>query len=199
MTSVFEDSGRTNPAQPQPLVPRAATQGDPASDEDGPGVDFSFMLQLGASLGSMAESMQADRDRRDSFAPPGDEQLNADGLVPSSGVLILDLGSVPQGRVWQVRRVVTGGPQATDTPDGAAFVYRQGARPTDLNTTNVVDSFPSFSTGSQGSTYGTHQLFLRGGEHLYIVTSGATEGDQWVASAQVEDWEDSSFQSTFAE
>lgn len=197
MTSVFEDGGRGNPAAPVALTPNAAS--GPADDSDGSGIDLSFFVSLGASLGSMADSMQAERDRHDRFAPPGDEQLNADGLVPESGVLVLDLGSVPQGRVWQVRRIITGGPQATDTPSGSAFIYRQGAPPHDLNTSNVVDSFPSFSTGAQGSTYGTHQLFLRGGEHLYVVTSGATEGDQWVASCQVEDWEDNSFQSTFAE
>jgi hypothetical protein len=198
VTSVFGDAGRTDPVAPVALTPRAAADGD-ADDGSGPSVDASFFLSLGASLGTMADAMQADRNRRDSFEPPTDEQIFAQGTVPASGILVMDLGSVPLGRVWQVRRLVSGGPQATDTPTGSAFVFRQGAPPSDLNTSNVVDSFPSFTNGCQGNTYGTHQLFLRGGEHLFVVTSGATEGDRWVASGQVEDWEDSSFQSTFAE
>jgi hypothetical protein len=98
-----------------------------------------------------------------------------------------------------VRRIVVGGSQATATPAGAAFAFRQGAPPADLNTSNVVDSWPSFSTGCQGSTYGTHQLFLRASEHLYVVTSGAASGAVWVASAQVEDWSEVNFRSTYAE
>jgi hypothetical protein len=198
VTSVFDDLGdvgRGAPAAPvhQPAAPV------PAGAQGVPGLDLSVFVSLGAQIGTLAEGLDADRKRRDSIEPPGDEPLFAAGTVPASGILVMDLGSVPLGRVWQVRRIVIGGPQATATPAGVAFAFRQGAPPVDLNTSNVVDSWPSFSTGAQGSTYGTHQLFLLASEHLWVVTNGATPGDRWVASAQVEDWSESGFQSTFAE
>jgi hypothetical protein len=192
MTSVFDDLGRAAPHAPIGQV--AAAGGD-----GGGGLDLSFFISLGATFGNLADEMAADRERRASMEPPGDEPLFAQGTVPASGILVMDLGSVPLGRVWQVRRIVIGGPQANDTPSGSAFAFRQGAPPSDLNTSNMVDSWPSFTTGAQGSTYGTHQLFLKGGEHLFVVTSGASSGVRWVCSAQVEDWSEANFRSTFAE
>ena len=124
-------------------------------------------------------------------------EIGAGGTVPASGPLVIDLGATPQGRVWQVRRVVMGGPKATDTPAGSAFLYAQGAPPSDLNTSNLVDSFPSFTSGAQGSTYGTHQLWLPPGEHLWVVVSGGDEGDRWVASARIEDYDQAAFAESF--
>lgn len=196
MSSVWDrvdDIGRMDPVAP---LPRAAA---PGSEGSAGGLDLSFFVTLGATLGTLADGLAADRDRRAAMEMPGDEPLFAQGTVPVSGILIMDLGSVPLGRVWQVRRIVIGGPQANDALTGVAFAFRQGAPPADLNTSNVVDSWTSFATGAQGSTYGTHQLFLRASEHLFVVTSGATSGVRWVASAQVEDWAEATFQSTFAE
>lgn len=198
MSSAFDqlgDAGRGAPVAPARGVAAPGGGGAPGAG----GLDLSVFVSLGATLGSLADGLEADRQRRESMTPPGDEVLLANGTVPASGILIMDLGSVPQSRVWQVRRIVMGGPQATDTPAGVAFAFRQGAPPADLNTSNVVDSWTSFATGAQGSTYGTHQLFLRASEHLFVVTSGATPGDAWVAQAQVEDWEAELYRSTFSE
>ncbi len=200
MTSVFDDLGdvgRAPPAAPVTWAPPAAA---PGSSSDGTGgLDLSVFVSLGARLGTLADELTADRARRESMEPPGDEPLFAQGAVPASGILVMDLGSVPLGRVWQVRRIVIGGPQANATPAGVAFAFRQGAPPADLNTSNVVDSWPSFSTGAQGSTYGTHQLFLRASEHLFVVVTAATPTDWWVASAQVEDWSEANFSASFVE
>ncbi len=196
MTSVFDDLGDRGRAAPAVPFPHIAV---PGSEDNGGGLDLSVFVSLGATLGTLADGLAADRHHRESMEPPGDEPLFAQGVVPSSGILVMDLGSVPLGRVWQVRRIVIGGPQAIDTPAGVAFAFRQGAPPSDLNTSNVVDSWPSFSDGAQGSTYGTHQLWLLASEHLYVVTSGATNGDRWVASAQVEDWSEATFRSSFSE
>lgn len=201
MTSVFDptESAWDDRGRGAPFVPTSEVAAFGSDGTSGGGLDLSVFVSLGAQLGTLADGLAADRDRRNSMEPPGDEPLFAQGTVPSSGVLVMDLGSVPLGRVWQVRRIVIGGPQATDTPTGVAFAFRQGAPPADLNTSNVVDSWPSFSTGAQGSTYGTHQLFLRASEHLYVVTSGAVSGVCWVASAQVEDWAEDAFASSFSE
>jgi hypothetical protein len=194
MTSIF-DSMRADPATPVVLSPLAAADGIPDDGDGGGGLDASFFLSLGASLGTLTEGLQADRDRRDSMRPPGNEQLFKSGTVPSSGLLLLDLGSVPQGRVWQVRRLVVGGVKVTTTAAGAAYAFAQGAPP-DLGLTDCVDIF---LTLPMGNTYGTHQLFLLASEHLWVAFSGASSGQQYAASARVEDWDDAAFRSTFAE
>jgi hypothetical protein len=198
MTSVFDSLGDAGRARPHAPVGQVAAPG--TSDDAGSGgLDLSVFVSLGAQIGRLASGMDAERERRASMEPPGDPVAQATGVVNGSEPLVLDLGSVPLGRVWQVRRIISGGPQATDTPAGSVFAFRQGAPPSDLNTSNVVDSWPSFSTGAQGSTYGTHQLFLRASEHLFLVVTGGDDGASWVAAAQIEDWSEATFQSTYAE
>jgi hypothetical protein len=193
VTSVF-DTGRGDPSTPVVLSPLAA-QGSP--DEGSPGgLDLSFFLSLGASLGNLADGMESDRRRRDSQLPPSDEQLFASGAASAAGTLTLDLGSVPLGRVWQIRRLIVGGVTVTTTAAGTAYAFAQGAPPADLNLTNCVDIFSSLP---QGNTYGTHQLFLTATMHLWIVFASATSGQQYAAAAFVEDWEDSTFRSTYSE
>jgi hypothetical protein len=194
MTSVFTDMHREDPAAPVALSPRAAV-GGPDSDGGG-GIGVDFWLQLGATLGTLAEAAQAERDHRESQLPPSNEVVFAAGTFPASGNLILDLGSVPLGRVWQVRRIIVGGVSVLTAAAGQAFVFAQGAAPVDLNITNCVDIF---LTLPRGDTYGTHQLFLVATEHLFVVVNGGTPGQQYAAASRIEDWHFGSFTSSFAE
>jgi len=196
VTNIF-DAGRADPMVPVPLTPLAAVDGDADDGSDDPGVGLDFFISLGASLGSLTDAIQSDRaDRAKRNKAPGDEPLFKSGTVPSSGVLHLDLGSVPQGRVWQVRRLIVGGATVTTAAAGSAYAFAQGARPLDLVLTNCVDIF---LTLPQGDTFGTHQLFLLPGEHLWVVFSGATGGQQYTASARVEDWDADTYNSTYVE
>lgn len=200
MTNIF-DGLRADPLVPLPLIPAAATDGGPdddgTDDGSGPGLNLDFFVQLGASIGSLADGLQSDRDDRKSRQKaPGNEQLFKAGVAPTSGVLYLDLGSVPQGHVWQVRRLIVGGVTVTTTAAGNAYAFAQGARPLDLALTDCVDVFLGLP---RGDTFGTHQLYLTMGEHLWVVFVGATSGQQYAASARVEDWEESAYYSTFSE
>jgi hypothetical protein len=195
VTSVFGDSGRTAPSAPVALTPRAAANGD-SGEDSGHGLGIDLLLSLNATLGAFADGMDSDRRRRDSLLPPSNEQLFASGIASAAGTLTLDLGSVPLGRVWQIRRLIVGGVAVTTSAAGAAYAFAQGAPPTDLNLTNCVDIFSSLP---QGNTYGTHQLFLTPTMHLWIVFSSATAAQQYAAAAFVEDWEDSTFRSTYSE
>lgn len=192
MSNAFTDSQRHDPAGPVTLSPRAADKGGPDSGGGGIGVDF--FLQLGATLGSLAESMQAERDHREENKPPSNEVVFAAGVFPATGNLILDLGSVPLGRVWQVRRLIVGGVTVTTAAAGQAYAFAQGAAPSDLNLTNCVDIF---ATLPRGNTYGTHQLFLVATEHLFVVVTGGTAGQQYAAASRIEDWHFGSFSSSY--
>jgi len=198
MTSVFDDHHRADPSGPVTQVPVGATRGGTAEHGDGAGgPGLSVFAEIGVTLGTLADGLAADRHRRDSMHPPGNEQLFQSGTVETEpGNLILDLGSVPLGRVWQVRRLVVGGTTVTTTATGSAYAFAQGAPPTDLALTDCVDIF---LTLPQGNTYGTHQLFLLPSEHLWVAFVGATDEQQYAASARIEDWDDAAFRSTFAE
>lgn len=193
MSNIFTDEHRYDPRAPVALSPRAADEGGPDSNNGGIGVDF--FLQLGATLGSLAENAQAERHHRESRLPPSNEVVFAAAPFPASGNLILDLGSVPLGRVWQVRRLIVGGIAVTTTAAGQAYVFAQGAAPTDLNLTNCVDIF---LTLPRGNTYGTHQLFMVATEHLFVVVTGGTPGQQYAAASRVEDWHYGAFSRSYS-
>ena len=194
MTNIFTDQHRDDPDAPVALTPRAAGEGGPDSAGGGVGVDF--FLQLGATLGDLAESMQAERhDRETRNLPPSNEVLFRAGVFPATGNLTLDLGSVPLGRVWQVRRLIVGGVTVATAATGSAYAFAQGAAPSDLNLTNCVDIF---TTLPKGNTYGTHQLFLVATEHLFVVVVGGTPGQQYAAASRVEDWHYGAFTRSYS-
>lgn len=193
MSNIFTDEHRHDPASPVALTPQAADRGGP--DSGGGGLSVDFFLDLGATLGSMAETMKADRDERESHLPPSNEVLFKAGTFPAAGNLVLDLGSVPLGRVWQVRRLIVGGVTVTTTATGEAFAFAQGAAPADLNLTNCVDIFPTLPAVSR---YGTHQLFLIATEHLFVVVTAGTVGQQYAAASRVEDWHYGAFSQSYS-
>lgn len=179
MSSVWEDTAAA------PLIGAEAA----AEVDLGP---LAIFFDIAAGIKKLGDEAEAERRRKESLIP-GETQAVDQGLYPSAGNLVLDLGSAPPGRVWQVRRLTIGGVLATSTPTGSAFAYVRGQPPSDLSTIGVVDSWPSFSNGAQGSTYGTHQLWIPAAAHLFIVITGGTPGQQWVAEAQIEDIKASGF------
>lgn len=155
-----------------------------ASHEDGV---LGIFAEISASLGTLAGHAKAEQDRRDRQAQryPRDASLYGVGTAPSSGFLTIDLGGVPQGHVWEVRRGIIGGLLVTTTAAGTGYFYACGAPP---SAGQLVDCVDIFSSLPMGDTWGTHQLFLVGGEHLWAVVHGGTDGQQYAASARVEDW-----------
>lgn len=175
-------------------------------DPDGPagapgpsGLALRVFGDLAISLGSVAAEAKRRNDLLDRRinSIPGDAQLIKGGVVDSGGDnLILDLGSVPLGHVWQIRRLVAGGVDITTVAAGKAYAFAQGAPPSDANTANCVEIFSSLPNVDH---YGTHELFLLGGEHFFVVIVGGTPNQQYVASAKIEEWAEDVFHSVFNE
>jgi len=191
MTNIFTDTQRAAVEHPSALTPRAAQEGGPDADAGDGGAGVDFFINLGIQIGNLANAIQADRDERESRIPPTSEPAFTAGVVNDNGdPLILDLGSVPLGRIWQVRRTIVGGPDVTQAVDGSAYWFRQGTAPTDFNVTNCVDIFSDLP---RGNTYGAQELFMIATEHLWAVVVGGDAGQQYIASAFVEDWDYSMF------
>jgi hypothetical protein len=193
VTSVFDQ--QTAPAAaPVTMTPEAAAKGGP--DSTG-AKSLDVLLSIGASIGTLADTLTQDRaDRAARERPPGDNQIFKAGIAPSSGNLILDLGGVPLGQVWQVRRLIIGGVDVTTTAAGKAYTFSQGGPPSDLALTDCVGIYAALPAIEK---FGTHQLFLLPSEHLWVVVAGGSSGQQYAASARVEAWDETTFRSTFVE
>jgi len=184
VTNIFTDTQRQDPAAPTGLTPRAAEQGGPDSGGGGAGLDF--WLNLGVQLGDYLEQVKHDRFEQDRL-PPSSEPIFTAGIVNDNGdPLILDLGTASQGRIWQVRRMIAGAPDVTQSVNGSAYWFRQGAAPTDYNITNCVNIFSDLP---RGDTVGSQELYIPAAEHLFCVIVGGDIGQQYIASAFVEDWD----------
>ena len=184
MTNIFTDQHRASPEHPSALSPRAAQQGGP--DSEGTGIGGEFWLNLGIQLGDYLEQVKADRFEQDRL-PPSSEPVFTGAVVNDNGDnLIMDLGTASQGRIWQVRRLIAGGPDVTQGVDGSAYWFRQGAAPTDYNITNCVNIFSDLP---RGDTVGSQELYIPAAEHLWCVIVGGDPGQQYIASAFVEDWD----------
>jgi hypothetical protein len=125
-------------------------------------------------------------------AIPMDMVLSTTFIVPAggAGIVPISLGgqnSPDVGRVWEVRRIVIGGLAINTVAAGSAYVFKQGAPPTDLNTVNAV---ASYTTMPATQLFGTHQFFVNQSEGIWLAVVGATAAQQLVVSMQVEDWAD---------
>lgn len=158
------------------------------------GGGLEIMAQLAVSLGSVAEQLRREEDRRDKLtrAMPGDYQYATQATCPTpTAPFSLNLGSADQGQWWNIRRVVVGGPDVSSSPAGVAWVSVQGSPPAGpgagggLNPPipTLVDKYgtlPAFQT------YGTHQLVVDETEYLWVTIIGGTAGTVYVASVKAE-------------
>lgn len=159
-------------------------------DPQGRTLNLGIFADLALQIGSLASRVGKAVDAWEAALRkvPGDYQYAQTAAYPSSGNLVFDLGSPAQGQFWQVRRLIVGGLTIADTPAGVAWVAVQGSAPnqegTTVNLANVAD-FTS-QTFPQRAFYGTHEVIVLPGEHLYVVISGGTSGTHYSASAKAE-------------
>jgi hypothetical protein len=106
------------------------------------------------------------------------------GIVPASGVLLLDLDGPKTGYVWTVRRVnVTDGNSFANTMGSAVAQIYAGQ----MSATLVSQILPqnvewAFSTLPNVANFSSDQLVLQYGEHLQVLVTGGTAGETVQAS-----------------
>jgi hypothetical protein len=180
-----------------------ATPVDPAADPNNPpggsGIDLSIFAKLGVQIETLAEQQKAaaDRDRRKMDCIPSDYTANGNATVDAGAdPIFIDLGQPSQGRIWEVRRIIVGATIASATATGSVFVFQQGLKPADLNVANLVDLY-TLGVFPQRAFYGAHQFIVRPGEHIWVVVTGGTPGQQIVTAAKVEDWDEAAFRGAY--
>lgn len=148
-------------------------------------VEAAARLQI--SLGRVADEMQQRRELMEARIPK-DVPFGVGGVFPASGFLLLQLSKPDAGRVQQLRRIVVGGANATDTPAGTGYLFVIGQPPLDLGLTGMVDSTATpFPVPAQ---YGTHEVPIRFPDALWCAIVGGTSGHTYNVTGEVEDFDE---------
>lgn len=117
-----------------------------------------------------------------------------DSDTAGAGLLVLALGSPPQGFIWYVRSIAITGNDPTQAPAGKGYVYVMPNTPQNNVTTmgqlgalffrDVANSFPL------PSFYGRGELVIQRNQNLIIAIAGGTNATQYNANATVEQFEE---------
>lgn len=109
-------------------------------------------------------------------------------------VISFPLKGPDQGHFWYVRSIVVGGLSPTVAAAGRADVYISaaglgGVTPS-LAAIGLADWRDQSIALPNVSFYGTGEMPLRLNEELFVVVTGGTNGQQYVAAVQFEDYEE---------
>lgn len=128
------------------------------------------------------------------------------GRVASSGVFSSAAGELilafpikgpDQGHFWYIRSIVIGGLDPTVTATGRADVFVSALNLqalTSIAAIGLADWRDTALTLPDISFYGRGEIPLRLNEELFVVITGATNGQQYVAAVQFEDYEEGATQ-----
>ena len=116
--------------------------------------------------------------RRLQAETPVQNNQAASGVFPSSGNLVLTLGTPDRGTFWEVQSVVAGGTDVNVSAAGKAGLYVT-ASPGAIGLNNCHDFA---STLPNVGFYGGRQLYVNDGEQLYLVIFGGSAGQTYVAN-----------------
>jgi hypothetical protein len=164
--------------------------------EAGPGHGGGFAelcAKLDLHIGS-TEKLARQLRRR----PPAQPVLGrtvATGIFATAVPLILKfpLPGPDQGHFWFVRSVTIGGLTPTTTAAGRADIFVSAtnlqAQPS-LAAMGLGDWRDFAATLPDASFYGRGEMPLRLNEELFVVITGATNAQQYVAAVQFEDYEE---------
>lgn len=110
-----------------------------------------------------------------------------------AGFAVIDCGGPSRGHAWQVLSIAIGGLSTLTTASGRAdiFISTMDFRLFATLEAPGLSDWRDFSTALPNvAFYDKDQMYLRGPEHLYVVISSATAGQEYVAAATLTDLQD---------
>lgn len=114
-------------------------------------------------------------------------------VADSNGMAVIDCGGPSLGHSWNVLALAIGGLTTVTVAAGRAdvFVSRMGYSSfSTLAAPGLTDWRDTTATLPRIAFYEPHQIYLHGGEHLYVIVSSGTAGQSYVTCATVDDEED---------
>ena len=146
--------------------------------------------KVGVELGETMKKQQATNEalwRKLQFSTPVVYRNQVSGVCPSSGTLLLNLGSPDQGYQWQVHAVAVGGTDINVTANGKFGIYISG-----YVGNNVSPGLGALVDGAEWgegtasmpftNQYGSDQMIINDSENYYVVITGGTSGQTYMAS-----------------
>lgn len=151
-------------------------------------MEIDLSAKLSASLDTMAEQQKKSAEimaRIQSALThiPLDTPVTGGGKTNATGTVVFNCRGPAQGRLWQVRRLVIGGPSK-----GKALFYSVGSPPasTGGQVTGLVDLS---STWPNRAFYSTHQFVVVPSNLLFVVVVTATATTDVQVDGAVEDYD----------
>lgn len=170
----------------------------PPNGAEVPGLWADFFAKLDLHIGSTTKLMrQIERNAKRPPMQPVFGRTAASGIFATGQALVLlpAQAGPDQGHFWYVRSIVVGGLDPTLAVTGRADVYVSASnRAASLAAIGMGDwrDWANFASGvAQVAFYGRGELPLRLNEHLFLVVTGGTNGQQYTAAVQYEDYEES--------
>lgn len=164
----------------------------PDAPPDG-GLIADLCAKLDLHIGSTRRLTEALRPRPPQA--PAFMRIAGTRIADSNGVAVIrfNLRGPDQGHMWYVRNLVVGGNTPTTAAAGRADVYvSAGGSPHELNSLaglGLGDWRDESIALPNVAFYGRGEMPLGINEQLYVVVTGGTAAQQYVAAATAEDFE----------
>lgn len=163
---------------------------DPDLELEGAGVALSAFVKLSTSVDTLADQLR--RRGLERHPAPVFYRTARQDVAGASGLLSFNLGGPDQGHFWYVRSVKVGGLTVSTVAAGLADVYVSAAQLSDVaNTEPSLLDWRDRSTRLPGvAFYGRGEIELRMSEELQVRMSGLTNGQAYIAVAEIEDYQE---------
>lgn len=167
------------------------------SNGNGPGVLLELCAKLDAHITAvhdLSKELRKPPPKPKKPQQPSFIRVRGSATATAAGLAIItfDLKGPDQGHWWAVRSIVIGGSTVSTSAMGTAdvFVTAMSGPTTTIANMGLADWRDHAATLPDVSFYGRGELPLRLNEELLVIVSGGTSGQQYVAAAQVEDYEE---------
>ncbi len=164
-------------------------------------IDLDLFGKLSATLDGINGhlSQQTQLLQRLSDAPKNYSYRNS-GVIPAGATTVSFLIGDPQiGRSVFLRQLTISAPLWATTVAGSAVIVRSGQNPAGagaaIDGTSVVAYAATLPMVAQ---WGTQEIPVMAGDNLWCVITGAVAAQQFVASAQYEDFQSGGYQGVVA-
>jgi len=146
--------------------------------------------KVGVELGDAIRKQNATNEalwRRLQFATPVKTTQVASGTFPSSGNLVLNLGSPDLGSYWNIRSFAIGGTDVNVTAAGKFGLYISGFTAPGFSPglAQMIDGGGTYGGADQmpySENYGNDSFRVTDSESIYAVIFGGTAGQVYVAN-----------------
>ncbi len=157
-----------------------------------PGFSVDLMAGLKASIGDLAAQTRRANQLKLASIPIDYRRVNNVIIPTPTAAAGIGLGGPQQGRVWLVRRIIVSGLTWGTAAAGTAEFYA-GAIPSMLaaSTRDASLLMDESAFIPNKAFYSNRQVVIKSPETLHIVIVGGTAGQQYIASSQIEDYDES--------